>query len=80
MLLCPTTRLRATPIGRDRARRGAGAAVDAAADLAAQPAGPPVVALPVPVPGLPAGVQLVGITVGEDVLLGLARALEGALR
>ncbi len=40
----------------------------------------PVVALPVPVPGLPAGVQLVGVTVGEDVLLGLARALETALR
>ena len=40
----------------------------------------PVVALPVPVPGLPAGVQLAGITVGEDVLLGLARALEEALR
>ncbi|MEQ3551071.1 amidase [Pseudonocardia nematodicida] len=80
VLLCPTTRLRATPIG--------------ASDVDGVPVRPsmleltspfnltdrPVVALPVPVPGLPAGVQLVGITAGEDALLDLAGALEGVLR
>ncbi|MBP2364485.1 aspartyl-tRNA(Asn)/glutamyl-tRNA(Gln) amidotransferase subunit A [Pseudonocardia parietis] len=80
VLLCPTTRLRATPIGTSEVD-GIGVRPSLL-----EPTSPfnltdlPVVALPVPVPGLPAGIQLVGVTVGEDVLLGLARALEGALR
>ncbi|WP_226361316.1 amidase [Pseudonocardia sp. ICBG1142] len=80
VLLCPTTRLRATPIG---ATEHDGVPVLPSMLQLTSPLNlldRPVVALPVPVPGLPAGVQLVGITVGEDVLLGLARALEGALR
>ncbi|MCO7196742.1 amidase family protein, partial [Pseudonocardia sp. McavD-2-B] len=80
VLLCPTTRLRATPIG---ATEHDGVPVLPSMLQLTSPFNlldRPVVALPVPVPGLPAGVQLVGITVGEDVLLGLARALERALR
>ncbi|MEU6696297.1 amidase [Pseudonocardia sp. NPDC046786] len=84
VLLCPTTRLRATPIG-------AGTVPTPDGEIAVRPAllettSPfnlldlPVVALPVPVPGLPAGVQLVGVTVGDDVLLDLAGAVERALR
>ncbi|BBF99152.1 MULTISPECIES: amidase [Pseudonocardia] len=84
VLVCPTTRLRATPIGADTVPTPAG-------DVAVRPSllettSPfnltdlPVVALPVPVPGLPAGIQLVGVTVGEAELLGLAGALERALR
>lgn len=80
VLLCPTTKLRATPIGEEES---AGASVMLSLLEATVPfnlTDRPVVALPVPVPGLPAGVQLAGITVGEDVLLDLGRALEGALR
>nr|WP_222132385.1 amidase [Pseudonocardia sp. C8] len=80
VLLCPTTRLRATPIGVSEVEghpvRASFLDLTSPFNLTDRP----VVALPVPVPGLPAGIQLVGITVGEDVLLGLARALEGALR
>ncbi|GAA1390731.1 hypothetical protein GCM10009613_31930 [Pseudonocardia kongjuensis] len=84
VLLCPTTRLRATPIGADFVSTPDG-------EIPVRPAllettSPfnlldlPVVALPVPVPGLPAGVQLVGVTIGDDALLDLAGAVERALR
>lgn len=78
VLLCPTTRLRATPIGAEEVD---GVAVRPALLETTSPFNlldRPVVALPVPVPGLPAGIQLAGITVGEDVLLELSRVLEGA--
>ncbi|ANY06513.1 amidase [Pseudonocardia sp. HH130630-07] len=79
VLLCPTTLLRATPLGDGPSEPG----VQMAMLQATAPfnlTDRPVVALPVPVPGLPAGIQLVGITVGEAAVLDLAGALEPVLR
>ncbi|MEV1292909.1 amidase [Pseudonocardia sp. NPDC049635] len=84
VLLCPTTRLRAVPIGVDQVSTPDGdVAVRQALLETTSPFNLmdlPVVALPVPVPGLPAGVQLVGVTAGDEALLGLAREIEQALR
>ena len=79
VLLCPTTRLRATPIG---ATEVAGAPVRPSMLETTSPFNLldlPVVAVPVPVPGLPAGIQLAGVTVGEADLLELAGALANRL-
>ncbi|MFP5068955.1 amidase [Pseudonocardia nantongensis] len=79
VLLCATTRLRATPIGTDEVD---GVGVRPSMLELTSPfnlTDRPVVALPVPVPGLPAGIQLVGVTVDEDVLLALAGVLETTL-
>ncbi len=66
VLLTATTRLRATPIGMTEAD---GLGVRAALLALTSPfnvTDRPAVSVPVGVPGLPAGVQLAGITVGED--------------
>lgn len=79
VLLCPTTRLRATPIG---ATEVGGAPVRPSMLETTSPFNLldlPVVAVPVPVPGLPAGIQLAGVTVGEAALLELAEALADRL-
>lgn len=84
VLLCVTTRLRATPIGASSVPTPGGDVPVAGSLL--EPTSVfnltdlPVVALPVPGPGLPAGIQLVGVTLGEGELLGLARSLERAWR
>lgn len=80
VLLCPTTRLRATAIG---ATEVDGAPVRPSMLETTSPFNLldlPVVAVPVPVPGLPAGIQLAGVTVGDADLLELAGALATALR
>ncbi|TCK27187.1 amidase [Pseudonocardia endophytica] len=75
LLLTPTTRLRATPIGVSEVDglgvRPAMLGLTSPFNVTDRPA----VSVPVPVPGLPAGVQLAGITVGEDAVLAAAAAV-----
>ena len=75
VLLTATTRLRATPIGTSEVDglpvRSAMLALTSPFNVTDRPA----VSVPVPVPGLPAGVQLAGITVGEDAVLAAAAAV-----
>jgi aspartyl-tRNA(Asn)/glutamyl-tRNA(Gln) amidotransferase subunit A len=75
LLLTATTRLRATPIGVSEVDglgvRAAMLALTSPFNVTDRPA----VSVPVPGPGLPAGVQLAGITVGEDAVLAAAAAV-----
>jgi aspartyl-tRNA(Asn)/glutamyl-tRNA(Gln) amidotransferase subunit A len=67
--------LRATPIGVSEVDglgvRAAMLALTSPFNVTDRPA----VSAPVPGPGLPAGVQLAGITVGEDAVLAAAAAV-----
>jgi aspartyl-tRNA(Asn)/glutamyl-tRNA(Gln) amidotransferase subunit A len=75
VLLTATTRLRATPIGVSEVD---GLAVRAAMLGLTSPFNVldrPAVSVRVPAPGLPAAVQLAGITVGEDAVLAAAAAV-----
>ncbi len=75
VLLTATTRLRATPIGVSEVDglgvRPAMLGLTSPFNVTDRPAA----SVPVPVPGLPAGVQLAGITVGEDAVLAAAAAV-----
>jgi aspartyl-tRNA(Asn)/glutamyl-tRNA(Gln) amidotransferase subunit A len=87
VLVLPTTRLRATPIGASTVEIG-GATVPVRTSMLALTlpfnlAGWPAVSVPGRIapdasdPGLPAGVQLVGVTLDEPGLLAVAAALAG---
>ena len=82
-LLVPTTRIRATPIGAESIHLQA-------ADIPVRPAllaltlpfnmtGWPAVSIPAPADGLPAGVQIVGISLAERGVLELAARIEEQL-
>jgi aspartyl-tRNA(Asn)/glutamyl-tRNA(Gln) amidotransferase subunit A len=84
VLVLPTTRIRATPIGAPTTR------IDGT-DVPVRPAllalnspfnltGWPAVSVPAPVDGLPIGVQVVGVRVAERGVLDVAAALERAWR
>jgi len=84
VLVLPTTRLRATPIG------AASVPIDGA-DVDVRPAmlalnspfnltGWPAVSVPAPVDGLPIGVQIVGVGLDEYGIIDVAAALERAWR
>ena len=84
VLVLPTTRLRATPIGAEAVP------IDGT-DVPVRPAllalnspfnltGWPAVSVPAPVDGLPIGVQLVGVSLDEHGILDVAAALERAWR
>jgi aspartyl-tRNA(Asn)/glutamyl-tRNA(Gln) amidotransferase subunit A len=88
VLVLPTTRLRATPIGAGEVQVG-GATVPVRSSMLALTlpfnlTGWPAVSVPgriapdAPDPGLPAGVQLVGVTRDGPGLLAVAAALAGA--
>jgi aspartyl-tRNA(Asn)/glutamyl-tRNA(Gln) amidotransferase subunit A len=84
LLLTPTTRLRATPIGADEvfAPDGSTVAVRPALLALTSPVnllGLPAVSVPAPgVTGLPAGVQLIALRGGEAIVLRVALAIERA--
>lgn len=75
VVLTASTRLRATPIGQSEVDglgvRPAMLELTSPFNVLDRPA----VSVPVPVPGLPAGVQLAGITVGADAVLAAAAAV-----
>lgn len=79
VLVLPTTRLRATPIGEpvvtvgDRTVTVASALLELT--LPFNLAGWPAVSVPAPAPGLPAGVQVVGVGLEERGVLRVAAAL-----
>ena len=84
VLVLPTTRLRATPIGVASVPVG-GVDVDVRPALLALNSpfnltGWPAVSVPAPVDGLPIGVQIVGVRVDEHAVLDVAAALERAWR
>jgi aspartyl-tRNA(Asn)/glutamyl-tRNA(Gln) amidotransferase subunit A len=80
VLVLPTTRLRATPIGQQEVD---GVAVRPALLALALPfnlTGWPAVSVPVGGPGLPVGVQVAGVTLEERGVLRVAAAIEGRRR
>jgi aspartyl-tRNA(Asn)/glutamyl-tRNA(Gln) amidotransferase subunit A len=83
VLVLPTTRLRATPIGASKVEL-AGSTVPVRGSLLALTlpfnlTGWPAVSVPGPLPpdGLPAGVQVVGVRYDERGVLAVAAALAG---
>ncbi|WP_395727859.1 amidase [Nakamurella sp.] len=84
VLVLPTTRLRATPIGAASVPMD-GVDVDVRPALLAlnspfNLSGWPAVSVPAPVDGLPIGVQIVGVGLDEHGILDVAAALERAWR
>lgn len=74
-LVLPTTRLRATPIGRESVDGVAVRPALLALTLPFNLTGWPAVSVPGAAEGLPAGVQVVGVTLDERGVLALARRL-----
>ena len=76
VLLAPTTRIRATPIGERTASDGHPVRTSLLAlTCPFNLTGWPVVSLPAPGPGLPAGVQIIGRQLDEHGILDVARVL-----